>query len=152
MAWARTSFRSGAEKARQISGTVRRSGSSQFWQTRSMRRVAVYRDGNQIAAQIGPDWVQGIAGFGYTVADALRDLADSFAKHGYELRGNSVGFEVANRFIEVHANPNQSPSDLLVTLAAIIEEDGYRESDFPEPNWKWLANEERVYPRGTQRN
>jgi hypothetical protein len=26
-----------------------------------MRRVAVYRDGNQIAAQIDPDWVQGIA-------------------------------------------------------------------------------------------
>src|SRR2546427_11299741 len=62
----------------------------QSWQNRSMRRIAVYRDGNQMAAQIGPDWVEGIAGFGDTVADALRDLAYSFAEHRYELRGNSV--------------------------------------------------------------
>ena len=48
-----------------------------------MRRVVVYRDGNQMAAQIGPDWVQGIAGFGDTVADAVRDLAYLFAKHRY---------------------------------------------------------------------
>ena len=27
-----------------------------------MRQVVVYRDGNQMAAQIGPDWVDGIAG------------------------------------------------------------------------------------------
>ena len=36
-----------------------------------MRRIAVYRGGNQIAAQIGPDLVQGIAGFGSTVAALL---------------------------------------------------------------------------------
>ena len=53
-----------------------------------------------MAAQIGPDWVQGIAGFGDTVADAVRDLADRFAEHRYELRGNSVGVEVAGTFIE----------------------------------------------------
>ena len=35
--------------------------------------------------QIGPDWVQGIAGFGDTVADAVRDLAYSFAEHRHEL-------------------------------------------------------------------
>ena len=40
-----------------------------------MRRVIVYRDGNQMAAQIGPDWVQGIAGFGDTVADAVREIS-----------------------------------------------------------------------------
>jgi hypothetical protein len=124
----------------------------QFWENTAMRRVAVYRDGNQMAAQIGPDWVQGIAGFGDTVADALRDLAQSFAKHRYELRGNSVGIEVAGRFIEVHAHPGQSPSDLLIRLAAMMEEGGYRESDFPEPNWEWLANEERVFLPGVQRN
>ena len=68
----------------------------------------MYRDGNKIAAQIGPDWVQGIAGFGDTVADALPDLAQWFDRYGYELRGNSAGIER-------------------------IEEGGYRESDFPEP-------------------
>ena len=54
-------------------------------QNRTMRRVVVYRDGNQLAAQIGPDWVEGIAGFGDTVADAVRDLAYSFAEHRHEL-------------------------------------------------------------------
>lgn len=55
------------------------------WQNQGMRRVLVYRDGNQKAAQIGPDWLEGIAGFGDTVADAFRDLAYWFAKYGYEL-------------------------------------------------------------------
>jgi hypothetical protein len=117
-----------------------------------MRRVVVYRDGNMMAAQIGPDWVQGIAGFGHTVADALRNLACSFAEHRYELRGNSVGIDVAGKFIKVHASPSQSPSDLLMTLAAMIEEGGYQQSDFPEPNWKSLANEERVTSQGAQMN
>src|ERR1700674_5394111 len=103
-----------------------------------MRRIAVYRDGTKMAAQIGPDWVQGIAGFGDTVADALRDLGYWFAKYRYELRGNSVGIEVAGRLIEVKGIPGQTPSDILMTLAGMIEELGYQESDFPEPNWKWL--------------
>jgi hypothetical protein len=59
---------------------------------------------------------------------------------------------VAGRFIEVHAHPGQSPSDLLIRPAAMMEEGGYRESDFPEPNWEWLANEERVFSPGVQRN
>ena len=33
-------------------------------------------DGNQICAMIGPDLVQGIGGFGPSVHEALRDLAD----------------------------------------------------------------------------
>jgi hypothetical protein len=33
-----------------------------------MRRVTVYRDGSKMAAQVGPDWVEGIAGFGETIA------------------------------------------------------------------------------------
>jgi hypothetical protein len=113
-----------------------------------MRRIAVYREGNNMAAQIGPDWVEGIAGFGDTVADALRDLASSFADHRYELRGNSVGVDVAGEFIEVAALPGESP----LSLAGIIEERGYQESDFPEPDWHRLANEERVISRDCQMN
>ena len=105
-----------------------------------------------MAAQIGPDWVQGIAGFGDTVADAVRDLAYLFAEHRYELRGNSVGVEVAGTFIKVTEIPGQSPSHVLIALARMIEECGYQESDFPEPNWEWLANEERVVPPEHQRN
>jgi hypothetical protein len=37
-------------------------------------------------------------------------------------------------------------------LAGIIEERGFRESDFPEPEWDWLANEERVVSRCNRRN
>ena len=91
-----------------------------------MRPIAVYRDGNKMAAQIGPDWVQGLTGFGDTVADALRDLAYSFADHRYELRGNSVGIEVASEFIEVTASRGQSPADVLLRLAGAIEEVGTR--------------------------
>ena len=105
-----------------------------------------------MAAQIGPDWVQGIAGFGDTVADALRDLARSFAEYRYELRGNSVGIDVVGELIEVPASPRQSPSDVLLTLAAVIEGRGYGESDFPEPDWKLLAKEERVVPREQRNN
>jgi hypothetical protein len=111
-----------------------------------MRRIAVYREGNQMAAQIGPDWVRGIAGFGDTVADAMRDLAQWFAKHRYDLRGNSVGVEVAGNFIEVSGHPGQSSADIIRTLADMIQERGYRDSDFPEPDWKRLAHEERVMP------
>jgi len=105
-----------------------------------------------MAAQIGPDWVEGIAGFGDTVADALRDLAYSFADHRYELRGNSVGVDVAGEFIEVAASPGQSPADVLLRLAGMIEERGYQESDFPEPDWHRLANEKRLISRGGQMN
>jgi hypothetical protein len=60
-----------------------------------MLRITVYRDGNQMGAQIGPDWVEGIAGFGETIAGAIHDLAHQFAVYHYELRGNSAGIEVA---------------------------------------------------------
>ena len=65
-----------------------------------MRRVALYRDGNQMATQIGPDWVEGIARFGDTVAEALRDLSRGVAKHDCELRGHSVAIEAAGEFIK----------------------------------------------------
>ena len=118
---------------------------------RRMRRISVYREGNQMAAQIGPDWVQGIAGFGSTAPNAIRDLAYAFADHRYELRGNAAGVQVAGEFIQVTASPRQSPADVLLTLTGIIEERGFQESDFPEPDWDWLAREERVFPRPTRR-
>jgi hypothetical protein len=118
-----------------------------------MRRIAVYRDGNQMGAQIGPDWVKGIAGFGDTVPDALRDLAYSFDKHQYQLRGNSAGIEVGGTVIEIKAaGPGETPSDVILKLAAVIEERGYQEADFPEPDWKSLAREEPVFPAGPQQN
>src|SRR6266498_3061767 len=111
-----------------------------------MRRIAIYRDGDQMAAQIGPDWVEGIAGFGDTVVDAIRDLADWFQKHGYELRGNSVGVAVAGTTVQVSGRPDQTPAEVMRALAWIIAERGYQERDFPEPDWKRLAQEERVMP------
>src|SRR5438105_4077559 len=73
-----------------------------------------------MAAQIGPDWVLGIAGFGDTVADALRDLGYWFAKHHYELRGNSVGIEVAGGLIEVKGTPGQAPSESYTLRSALF--------------------------------
>jgi len=105
-----------------------------------------------MGARIGPDPVSGIAGFGDTVADALRDLAYSFDKHQYQLRGNSVGIEVAGAFIEVSASPGQRPSDVLMKLAEMVEDGVYRETDYPEPDWKSLAREEPVFPAGHQAN
>jgi hypothetical protein len=101
---------------------------------------------------LAPDWVEGVAGFGDTVADALRDLAHSFAEHCYELRGNAVAIEAAGSLVKVRAFPGQSPSEVLMTLAQVIEDRGYKESDFPEPDSNWLANEERVIPPKHQKN
>jgi hypothetical protein len=47
-------------------------------------------DGNQICALVGPDLVAGVAGFGDTVHDALRELADNLVREG-------VWIEVTNR-------------------------------------------------------
>ena len=87
--------------------------------------------------------VQGIAGFGDTVSDALRDLAYLFAEHQYELRGNSVRIEVAGTFIQVTAIAGQSPSDVLMALAGVIEGRGYQESAFPEPQLE-MARQRRA--------
>ena len=42
--------------------------------------VGVVVDGNQIMAVMGSDLVQGIAGFGDTIPEALRDLADTIVR------------------------------------------------------------------------
>ena len=84
--------------------------------------------------------------------DAIHDLAHQFAVHHFELRGNSAEIEVAGEFIQVIGLPEQSPSDVLMALAKLIEERGYQESDFPQPNWEQLANEERVVSREYRNN
>lgn len=99
-----------------------------------------------MAAQIGPDWVMGITGFGDTVVDAIRDLAVLFDKHRYQLRGNSVGVDVAGKFVEMNGHPVQTPAEVIRALAWLIAERGYAEADFPEPDWPRLAQEERVMP------
>lgn len=44
--------------------------------------VRLLRDGSHICALVGIDLVQGIGGFGLTVPDALRDLADELVENG----------------------------------------------------------------------
>jgi hypothetical protein len=44
--------------------------------------VNLSTDGKEICAMIGPDPVQGISGYGASVHDALRDLADNLVKFG----------------------------------------------------------------------
>lgn len=44
--------------------------------------VRIYRDGDQMCALIGTNIQEGIAGFGYTVGDALRDLATAADNNG----------------------------------------------------------------------
>jgi hypothetical protein len=52
--------------------------------------VNLYTDGKEICAMIGPDPVEGIAGYGDSVHEALRNLAD-------ELVGNGIWIEVTDR-------------------------------------------------------
>jgi hypothetical protein len=44
--------------------------------------VDLTTDGREICAMIGPDPVQGISGYGGSVHEALRDLADNLGKFG----------------------------------------------------------------------
>ena len=55
-----------------------------------MRRVAVFRHGNNIGAMIDPDLVIGIGGFGDTVPDCSRNLAEYFDQHSYQISDNTV--------------------------------------------------------------
>jgi hypothetical protein len=49
-----------------------------------MRRVLIFREGTMMGAMIG------IAGFGATIRDAMRDLADQFDHYRYQLSENTV--------------------------------------------------------------
>ncbi len=48
--------------------------------------VRVFPDGAEICALIGPDLVEGIAGFGTTPGDALRSLAEQVDKENQKTR------------------------------------------------------------------
>ena len=50
--------------------------------TYQSNEVRLSTDGKEICAMIGPDPVRGIAGFGASVHDALRDLADQLVRCG----------------------------------------------------------------------
>jgi hypothetical protein len=91
-----------------------------------------------MGAMIGPDLVIGLGGFGETVRDALRDLANGFDEHGYSLNGNAVTVEVAGKLLSAEG---QTPSDAIRKLAWIIEERGYTEPDFPDLDWTRIAAE-----------
>ena len=49
--------------------------------------VTIMRDGNQVAALLGPDLQAGIGGFGDTAIEALRDLAAQMEFEKYRLEG-----------------------------------------------------------------
>ncbi len=97
-----------------------------------MKRIAVFRDGNMMGAMIGPDLVIGLGGFGDTVSDALRDMADYFDKHSYSISDNRVELSVHGKLVSASG---KSPSDAIRNLAWIVVERKYREEDFAEPDW-----------------
>ena len=48
--------------------------------------VLLIRDGNQIIAMVGRDLQSGVGGFGNTISEALRKLADNMEKEGWKSR------------------------------------------------------------------
>ena len=106
-----------------------------------VRRISVFRDGNMMAAMIGPDLVVGIAGFGETVAAALRDLAEQFTWHGYALDVNSVSVKVCDETLTARGT---TAPDAIRRLAGVIEWRGYAEHDFAEPDWSRIAAERPI--------
>src|SRR4051812_9101756 len=64
-------------------------------------------DGNQICALAGPDLLIGVSGFGDSVIDALRDLADN-------LEREAVGIEIADR-AQLHFEPTVITGGVIQT-------------------------------------
>ena len=110
-----------------------------------MRRIAIFRDGNQMGAMIGPDLVKVLGGFGDTVADALRDLAAGFARHGYRLHDNTVVVEVAGRSIQ--AGPSPTAAAAIRELADILEQADFPKDAYPVLDWRIGKEEELVFLR-----
>ncbi|MGO9257100.1 MAG: hypothetical protein ACLQU1_12465 [Bryobacteraceae bacterium] len=52
--------------------------------------VRLYTDGKEICAMTGPDPVQGIAGYGSSVHEALRDLADQLVTCGVRIEVTDI--------------------------------------------------------------
>jgi hypothetical protein len=107
-----------------------------------MRRIAIFRDGNQMCAMIGPDLVVGLGGFGDTVPEALRDLAAGFTQHGYRLQDNTVVVGVAGRSIQ--AGPARTAAAAIRELANILEHAGFPEHAYPALDWVQISREEEL--------
>jgi hypothetical protein len=103
-----------------------------------MRRISIFREGNVMGAMIGPDLVIGLGGFGETVSDALRDLADGFDRLGYSLDENRVMVEVAGKVVSAEG---QTPSDAIRKLAWVLGQRGYLERDYAALDWRRIASE-----------
>jgi hypothetical protein len=64
--------------------TISRSGAGRKKElTMYENEIAILRDGNKICALVGPNLQEGLAGFGDTAAEALRELAQQVEEHGY---------------------------------------------------------------------
>ena len=109
-----------------------------------MRRVFIFREGTMMGAMVGPDLQIGIGGFGPTIRDALRDLADQFDEHHYHLNENAVMVEAAGNIVSARG---ATPGDAIRKLAWIVAECKYTENDFAELDWNRIAAEPPVYPR-----
>src|SRR5690349_10389584 len=53
--------------------------------TYQANEIRLFNDGNEICAMIGEDPVQGVAGFGPSVSEALRDLANQLTECGVSI-------------------------------------------------------------------
>jgi hypothetical protein len=106
-----------------------------------MRRIFIFREGNMMAAMIGPDLVIGVAGFGETIREAMRDLADQFDRNNYLLSENAVMVFVAGKTASA---TGQTPADAIRKLGWIIAERKYTEQDFPDLDWIVIAAEPPV--------
>jgi len=114
-----------------------------------MRRIAIFREGNQMCAMIGPDLVVGLGGFGDTVPEALRDLAGGFKEYGYRLHDNTVVVEVAGRSIQ--GGPARAAADGIRQLADILEQAGFPEDAYPAPDWEHIGNEDGLVSEGNRK-
>jgi hypothetical protein len=101
-----------------------------------VRRIFVFREGNVMGAMVGPDLQIGIGGFGPSVRDSLRDLADQFDDFDYRLTENVVVVEVAGQTVSARG---QTAGDAIRKLAWIVAERKYREKDFAELDWTRIA-------------
>lgn len=97
-----------------------------------------------MGAMIGPDLQIGIGGFGPTIRDALRDLADQFDEFRYGLSENAVTVVAAGKTVSAKGD---TPGDAIRRLAWIVAEGKYTEHDFPELDWNRIAAEPPVYPK-----
>ena len=108
-----------------------------------MRRIFIFREGNVMAALMGPNPQIGMSGYGTEIADALRDMAVQFDREKTLIHDNAVMVETMKR---TETAKGASISDAIRKLAWIMAERGYTEHDFPELDWNRIAAEPPVAP------